>query len=202
MAEGLGVQDNVTECEVGWTPEPDRVIVTGEFLALLLAVMLAVIDPAVSGENVTFIVAFCPGARISPVDTPLVVNWLEEVLTLETITLEFPAFVRVTLKLPLPPMLTLPKFRLVGLALSREVAATPVALTLTEAAELDALLITETPPETLPVVFGENTTSKVDWLPECIVIGSDIPVIAKPETATLTWVTVRSDPPLFEMVTD
>lgn len=130
-------------------------MVPGELLALLETLKLPVEVPAAMGEKATFRVAFWPGVRTSPADTPLVEKRLDEVLMLEIVTLEFPVFESVTLRVPEPPIATLPKLRFVEFALNSEVAGTPVPLTLTVAGALEALVITETTPETLPVLFGE-----------------------------------------------
>jgi hypothetical protein len=86
--------------------------------ALLATVMLPLAPIAVAGVNVTFIAEVCPGVRICPVETPLAENPDPEMLTLETDTLEFPASVKVTAKVLLPPIVTLAKLRLVALAAS------------------------------------------------------------------------------------
>ena len=45
----LAVQFNVTECETGWTPVPEREIVAGELVALLATVTLPVTLAAAAG---------------------------------------------------------------------------------------------------------------------------------------------------------
>ncbi len=69
-------------------------------------------------------------------------------------------------------------------------------------AKVDPLLITETAPETAPTTLGENTILIVDWLPAAMVIGKAAPIIVNPLAAVLACVTVRSDPPPFDKVTD
>ena len=152
----LAVQFNVTECETSWTPVPEREIVAGELVALLVTVTLPVTLAAVAGVKVTFNVAVCAGVKICPVVTPLAVNPAPEMLTLETVTFEFPAFVNVTLSMLLLPMLTFAKPKLVVLALSRNVAAFTVRVA--------ALLVT------LPALF---VTVTVNWSPlyEAVVAG-------------------------------
>ena len=201
-AEVLAVQDNVAECELGRTPGPESEMMAGELVALLATVMLPARFPATVGLKVTFNVEFCPGARIIPAETPLAVNSAPRMLTLEIDTLEFPALVSVIPKTLLPPRTTLPKLKLAELALRREVAATPVPLTVTLAAEFEALLMTEIAPEILPNAFGENNTFSVDCLSAPIVIGSDIPVTANPRAEILSCVTERFDPPVFDTVID
>ncbi len=90
----------------------------GELAALLATVTLPLTPVDVAGVNVTFIVAVCPGVRICPVETPLAENPAPEMLTFETDTLEFPALVNVTPKVPLLPIATLVKLRVVALAAS------------------------------------------------------------------------------------
>jgi len=114
----VAVQLDVTECETGWTPVPVREIVAGELVASLATVTLPLTLVEVAGLNVTFTVAGCPGVRICPVEIPLAENPAPEMLTLETVTLEFPALVKVTPKVLLPPILTVAKLRLVALAAS------------------------------------------------------------------------------------
>jgi len=95
-----------------------RETVAGELAALLATVTLPLTPADVAGVNVTFILAVCPGVRICPVEIPLAENPAPEMLTLETDTLEFPALVSVTPKVPLLPIATLAKLRLVALAAS------------------------------------------------------------------------------------
>ena len=95
-----------------------RETVAGELVALLATMTLPLTPIDVAGVKVTLIVAVCPGVRICPVETPLAENPAPEMLTLETVTLEFPALVNVTPKVLLPPIFTLPKLRLVALAAS------------------------------------------------------------------------------------
>lgn len=124
----LAFQVSVTECETACTPVPERVMVAGELLALLVTATLPGSDPAVAGVNVTLIVADWPGVRINPVWTPLTVYPAPERLTLEIVTLELPLFVKVTGRLLLLPILTLEKFRLPVLALRIAVDADTVSV--------------------------------------------------------------------------
>ena len=117
-------------------------------------------------------------------------------------TLEFPAFVRVTLKALLFPTATFPKFKLEALVVRSAVAAIPVPLKETVLGELERSLMTEILPDKAPAVFGEKTTSNVDCFPAPIIRGSEIPLIVTPAAVVLACVTVRFEPPLFDMVTD
>ena len=113
----------VTECcTATCAPEPDRAIIVGELLALLVTVTLPDTTPAPAGANVTLKVALWPGIRICPVDRPLALNPGPATLTFETATLEFPVFVSVTEWPLLLLTLTLPKFTLDGLGANDRVA--------------------------------------------------------------------------------
>ena len=111
--------------------------------ALLATLTLPVAAPAVDGVNVAVRVAVCPGVRIKPVESPLALKPAPETLTLDTVTVEFPELVRVTVLLLVVDKLMLPKLNEVTLALSEAVAAFTVRV----AALLDAdpaLLATDT----------------------------------------------------------
>jgi hypothetical protein len=102
---------------------PDRVIVIGEFVALLVTVTLPDTATVDAGVNVMLRVAVFPAASIKPVETPLGLKPAPAILTFEIVTFEFPAFVSVTLRTLLLPILTFPKLRLVALLFSKSVAA-------------------------------------------------------------------------------
>ena len=114
-------------------------------VALLVTVALPVTLAAAAGVKVTFSVAVCAGVKICPVKTPPAVKPAPAMLTFETVTFEFPAFVNVTLSVLLLPMSTFAKFRLVLLALSRDVATFTVSVA--------ALLVT------LPVLLLTTTVN-------------------------------------------
>lgn len=117
-------------------------------------------------------------------------------------TLEFPAFVSVTLSTLLFPTATFPKFKLEALAERSDVAAMPVPLKVTVLGELEMSLITDTVPDKAPAVFGEKMMLNVACFPAGIVRGNERPVIVTPAAAVLACVTVRVAPPPFEIVTD
>jgi hypothetical protein len=139
----LADQDNATELLTVLTPVPESAIVSGEFVALLATATLPVALPEADGVKVAVKVVVCPGVRISPVATPLAVKPAPEMVTPETVTLEFPALVNVTLWLLLLDKFTLPKLKEAELALSRSVAALTVSVAELLVA-LPALLVTVT----------------------------------------------------------
>jgi hypothetical protein len=69
---------------------------SGEFVALLATEIPPFALPAPDGAKVAVKDALCPGARISPEETPAALKPAPETVTFEIVTLEFPAFVRVT----------------------------------------------------------------------------------------------------------
>src|ERR1019366_932311 len=133
--EVLGVQDRRTECATAATPAPERLILSGEFVAVLVTVTLPVTLPVAAGVNVTFKVAVCPGVKMIPVDTPPALKPAPRMLTFEMETLEFPALVSVTFWLAVLDRFTLPKLNAVELEFRRRVAA----LTVKVAAALGAV---------------------------------------------------------------
>jgi len=110
--------------------------------------------------------------------------------------------VRVTLNVLLLPRATFPKLKLDVFAVRSAAAAIPVPLKVTMLGELERSLRTETLPDNTPATFGVKTTSKVDCFPGPIVRGREMPVILTPAPLAVAFVTVRSAPPSFDIVTD
>ena len=137
------------------------------------------------GENVASNVADCPGARIKPAETPLAEKNAPGTSTFDTVTLEFPAFARVTLKALLFPTETFPKFKVDVLEVRNAVAAIPIPLKETVLGELEMSLMTETLPDKAPAAFGKKTTLNVDCFPEPITRGSEMPVMVTPVAVVL-----------------
>jgi len=184
----LAVQDNVTECWTGCTPVPVIEILIGEFVALLATAIVPENWVADVGVNLTAKVAVPPAAIESPEATPEVVYAaapVPPIVTLETVTLELPAFVRVTFSELLLPRLTFPKVKLFVLALRMKVAATPVPESEIESGEVPLLLVREIEPFATPAEFGANITLKVVLPPAAIVAGSANPLIVKPVPVTV-----------------
>lgn len=131
--------------------------------ALELCELEIVISPVtlseLLGANVTFKVAFCPGDSVRGVVIPLTCTSVALTVICDSVTLEFPVLVTVTLfELELPAF-RLPKDRLVGLAVTVTVFATPVPFTETVDGEPGALLTMETAPVRVPAVAGANLTA-------------------------------------------
>lgn len=94
--EVLAVQLRDTEWLTAAIPVPDSVMESGELVALLATDTLPVALPVVEGVNMAVRVAVCPAARINPEETPETAKPAPEMVTLETVMVEFPAFVSVT----------------------------------------------------------------------------------------------------------
>jgi hypothetical protein len=95
----------------------------------------------------------------------------------------------------------LPKLKLVGLAVSRNVAATPVPLRGMAAGEFGALLTRETLPVKLPVAAGAKATLKLlDW-PTARVSGKVSPLRLNPAPLTVADEMVRLAVPELVRVT-
>ena len=121
-----------------------------------------------------------------------------ETLIWETLTLELPVSVSVTVCAALLPTFTLPKLRLVGLAVSRKVAVTPVPLRAIASGELGALLTSETVPVTLPAALGVKATLNVALLPAAMVTGAVMPVRLKSLPDTVAWEIVTLSLPVLD----
>ena len=197
----LEVHVSATEWETAWELLPDREMVSGELVALLATVTLPEKFPAASGVNVASSNEDCPGARIKPADTPLVEKCAPEIVTFDTVTSEFPAFVRVTLKTSLFPTATSPKFKPEELAVRSAVCAIPIPLTETVLGALEMSLAMETIPDNAPAAFGEYATSNVTSFPGAMTMGRPIPLIVIPAAVALAFVMVRFDPPPFDILT-
>jgi hypothetical protein len=116
---------------------------SGEFVALLATETLPVTLPAPDGAKVAVKLAVCPGARISPEETPEALKPAPATVTLEIVTLEFPAFVSVTLRALLLDTFTLPKLKEDALELRRSVEVLTVSIAALLVA-LPAVLVTAT----------------------------------------------------------
>ncbi len=133
--------------------------------------------------------------------TPLALKPAPVTVTPEMVTLEFPLLVSVTGNALLPPTLTLPKLRLVGLAPSRKVGTTPVPLRAMARGEPGALLTSDTEPVTLPAAVGVNPALNVALAPAAIVCGTLRPVMLKPVPVTVACeIVALAVPVLFKVI--
>lgn len=115
--EVLAAQLNVTEW-LTCTPVPESAMIFGEPDALLVTLTEPVSLPAAFGLKITLKVVFCPSLRVTGVPVPVRLKPLPVALICETVTLEFPELVTVTLCVAEDPALTFPKAMLVVLNVS------------------------------------------------------------------------------------
>jgi hypothetical protein len=154
--------------------------------------------PVVVGANATLSVTVWFGVSVVPPLTPPALNPAPVVVTFEIVTFELPLFVRVTSNVIALPMLTLPKLRVVGLATSIWVTATPFPLRAIVSGEFGASLASETDPESLPVEPGEKTALNVLLWPAGSDRGTAIPLMLKPVPATVACDMATLALPVFD----
>jgi len=109
------------------------------------------------GVNFTVKVAACPGASVKGVVMPLTVNVAPLRPTDEMLRFAVPVFVTVRVLVLVVAVVTLPKARLLGLAVSVPTAAVvPLPDTATVVGEFVALLTKLIDPFAVPDVVGAN----------------------------------------------
>ena len=156
--------------------------------------------PVADGANITFNTAVCPGVTVVLAPAPLAVNPAPVTRTLEIVTFAFPVFVSVTPSELLLPTSTLPKSRLLVLALSDVVDAMPLPLVAIASGVLGALLTSEIEPVTFPADVGANTTLNVALWPAAMLIGSARPEVLNPAPVTFALEIVTLTVPTFRNV--
>ena len=134
---------------------------------------------------------------MSPFATPLELNPAPVVVTLEIVTLEFPVFVIVEVSELDVFTVTVPKFKLVGLAVSVRVAATAVPLRLMVRGDGVPLVVRLTEPLTLPAEVGVKTALNVSVPPAAIVLDVVRPLMLIPAPVTVMFENVSVVFPLF-----
>lgn len=136
-----------------------------------------------------------------PDETPPAENPAPVVVTPEIVILEFPVFVSVTFCELLAPTLMLGNVTLDGLAVSVNVAATPVPDSGIESGEFGALLEMEMEPLAEPAVVGSKATLNVRFCPALMVTEGVSPVMLKPAPVTVAAEIVSVELPPFVSVT-
>jgi hypothetical protein len=191
----LGSQFSATVCALNCPPLPASAIDIPP--ALLPIVMEPTALPVAAGANVTFSVAVCPGVNTELASAPLALNPAPFTVTLESVTFALPAFVTVTACELLLPTNTLPKSRLLALAVNSAVAAVALPVAEITSGELGASLFSETEPVTFPAAVGANTIAKVALWPGAMLIGSVRPEVPNPAPATFALEIVTLAVPPF-----
>jgi len=153
---------------------------------VVVTVMFPLTFSAAAGLKITFIVCVWPGGSVTGRATPLSVTSFAPTVIWEIVRFEFPLFVSVTLLVLELPALTLPKLRLVGLADSVTLEATPVPLKEIVAGEPGALLFTVIVPDRLPAAVGANTALNVALAPAAKAAGVFRPLTLYPAPLTVS----------------
>ena len=181
-------------------PVPDKLMVLGELVALLVTEMLPLKAPVVVGLKTTLKAAFAPEVKVRGKESPLVLKPAPATVIWDTVTLLVPVFVSVTGRMLLLPTLTLPKLVLRGLAERKSAVLVPVPDSVSIVGELVALLPTATLPLKVPAVAGVKTTLKTAFAPDVRVRGRESPLVLKPVPATLTCDSVTLPVPVLVRV--
>jgi hypothetical protein len=183
----------------GCVPVPFKVIVVGEFGALLTIEMLPLALPADVGANLALNVVLSPAPSVSGVLNPLMLRPVPDTVALDIVTLAEPEFVNVMDCVPLLPTTTDPKFTVEGLAATWP--CMPVPDSAIDAGEPGALLTIEMLPVAAPADVGAKMAENEALLPALIVIGMLAPLMLNPVPEGVALVTVNVPVPAFVSVT-
>ena len=169
----------------GVTPVADTGMIKVGFVAVEVTVRFAVTAPAAVGANETLSVALCPPLSVNGVVIPLTLKPAPVIPTCETVTLEAPMLVMVSDREPWLPIVTLPKLKLVGFALSAP-GVTPVPETPIANEGLSPSEVMVTIPCAFPLDFGENLTVNVVLCDAPRLTGVESPLIENAALSTAT----------------
>ena len=123
----------------------------GEFVALLVKDAVPVTAPLVWGANRMLTERLAPAAIVNGKVSPVRLNPAPVVLAEKTVTLELPVFDKVAVCVAVLPISTLPKARLVGETLSKNVGgAVAVPESGTAGRVFEALLTSDRDPVKVP----------------------------------------------------
>ena len=172
-------------------------MVAGDPEALLLTTTDPGALPVAVGLKVTVNAKFCPEVNVTGVVAPLSEYPVPLGAIWEIWTSEFPVFVTVTFCEADPPVVTLPKARLLELKESVLVATMPVPLRATVDGEFGALLTTDTLPLADPADVGANWTLKVLLALGLRDSGKFTVLVPNPLPVTLSCVMVKTSVPVF-----
>jgi len=178
-------------------PVRDSVVEEGE--ALLVTVSVALTVTAVCGLNVIVNGTLWPVGIVTGSDNPLTVNCALFVPAAVTVTLA-PLALKLPDAVPLVPTTTLPRFKVVGVAVNCPAVALPVpdkGIVKVEALEEIVML-----PLTVPGDCGVKVPLKVALCPAASVTGVLIPLTPKPAPLAPTRDMVTLEPPVLVTVSD
>jgi hypothetical protein len=154
--------------------------------------------PLVVGEKSTLNDVLWPAVKVKGKDRPLKLNPLPLAVAAEIVRLEPPVLVSVLDKLVLLPTWTLPKARLVGLAVSVP-CVTPVPDSAMLKLGFEAFEAMLTLPLAAPLVVGEKSTVNDVLWPAVNVKGKDRPLRLNPVPLVAAEI-VTVDPPVLVSV--
>jgi hypothetical protein len=152
---------------------------------------------AAVGVNVIVKVADCPGVRIVPAETPLVVTPVPVIVTPEMVMFEFPLLFSVDTSETLLPTETVLKFKLAGFAPSCTVAAEPLPDRGIVSEEGAPLVTSVMDPLTAADVVGVKLALKATLPPAGIVVAVERPEMLNPAPGGVTCENVKVELPPF-----
>jgi hypothetical protein len=174
--------------KTGATPVPLIGILVGELGALLTRESVAAKLLEAVGVKFTVNALDWPAATVNGKFSPLRANPAPVIVACDTFRLALPGLIRVTVWVPVRPIVTLLKLTLVG---TTEICGCiPAPESEIVAGELVALLTTDTLPATLPAIVGANPTLSEALCPVARLRGKDKPLTLKPAPVTFTCETV------------
>jgi len=185
---------------VAATPVPLRVIVSGEFGALLTSCIDPVTLPAELGPKTALNVVLLPVAMVTGAAIPDVLNPVPVAVTDDIVTLALPPFVSVKLCELLVPVVTLPNAALVGVAAN--CGCVPVPFKGIASGEFGALLTIDMLPLAAPLVVGANCALNDVVCPAPSVSGVLNPLMLRPVPDALACEIVTLPDPEFVNVID
>jgi len=169
----------------GVVPVPDSEMSTVVVEPVVESAMLPLTAVEDCGANVTLKLALCPAVRVRGVASPLILKPAPVTAACDTVRLVVPLFVMVSDVVLLPPIKTVPKLRLVGLAVRVDAArAAPDSAML--GAVPDAVEVNVTVPDELPAAVGVKTMLKLVLPLAANESGRVSPVTLKPVPVTVT----------------
>lgn len=182
------------------SPVPVRGMVSVGLVALLVIERFPLTSPVAVGVKMTLKVFVWPAVKVTGKLSPVILKPAGADAAV-MVTLVPPELVRVSERVVLEPTVTLPKLRLVGLAVSAP-GATPVPDIGIVSVGLVALLDTEMLPVAAPVVVGAKLALKLVLWPAFSVKGKLRPVMLKPVPVAVAAVMVMLVPPELVSVSE
>jgi hypothetical protein len=179
----LAVHARLTLCWGGAIPVPLAAWVAGEFVALLVKVIVEEAAPLACGVNVNVNGTVCPAAIVKGSESPETTNsglfeTTDDTVTLAPLATSDPAWACGV------PTVTLPKLGVAGLAANCP-GAVPVPESVTLRLDTDPSAVNARLPVTAPAAVGVSVTLNVRVCPAFSVVGTLKPLVANPAPVTL-----------------